>query len=351
MNTGMKGIDSQPTDTDRAEMSTPAGMAVLDPSGEERASGARGRPGKGDPGCATASPGDGRAKIRRVSIVIPVYNEVNAIADMVERIGVAISNHKNARYEIIVVNDGSTDGTADAARKAGARVVDHPYNIGNGGAVKTGIRYARGDLVVLMDGDGQHQPEFIPELVDSLEMYHMVVGARTLAGQASLPRAFANWIYNRFATYITGFPIRDLTSGFRAIRVDVLRRFLYLLPNTFSYPTTITLATLRAGYSVRYLGIRTRQRLGRSKLKPFEDGARFLMILMKIATLFAPLRIFLPLAVIIFSTGIGYYLYTFLSDHRFTNMGLLLIVLSFLMFSLGLISEQIAQLRYDRSEG
>ena len=294
--------------------------------------------------------GSSRPKIRRVSVVIPTYNEAGAIGDMVERIEKAVASHENAIYEIIVVNDGSTDDTGLAARKAGARVVDHPYNIGNGGAVKTGIRQARGDIIVCIDGDGQHCPEFIPTLVEALDRYHMVVAARTLEGQASLARALANWIYNRFASYITGFPVQDLTSGFRAIRGDVMRRYLYLLPNTFSYPTTITLATLRAGFSVFYLGLPTHSRQGRSKLKPLEDGARFLLILMKIATLFAPLRIFLPLALFIFMTGVGYYVFTFFTEHRFTNMGLLLIVLSFLMFSLGLISEQIAQLRFDRSE-
>jgi len=338
-----KDTEPRPTDTGPRE----AGSGVFEASAGAETAG----PETWNPVATEAGPNQGsRTKVRKVSVVIPTYNEADAIGDMVERIHRAVSSHKNALYEIIVVNDGSTDGTDLAARKAGARVVDHAYNIGNGGAVKTGIRQARGDVIVCIDGDGQHCPEFIPTLVEALDKYHMVVAARTLEGQASLARALANWIYNRFASYITGFPIQDLTSGFRAIRGDVMRRYLYLLPNTFSYPTTITLATLRAGFSVFYLGVPTHSRQGRSKLKPLEDGARFFLILMKIATLFAPLRIFLPLALFIFLTGVGYYVFTFVTEHRFTNMGVLLIVLSFLMFSLGLISEQIAQLRFDRSE-
>jgi glycosyltransferase involved in cell wall biosynthesis len=306
-----------------------------------------------------ASPGAGpharprsarRARVRTVSVVIPAFNEAGIIQDTVGRVTRAVADHRDVRYEVIVVDDGSRDSTAEAARKAGARVISHPYNIGNGAAVKTGIRHARGDYVVCLDGDGQHRPEYIPIMVDRLDRYHMVVGARDRSGQASVGRAVANWIYNRFAAYITSFPIVDLTSGFRAMRADVVRRFLYLLPNTFSYPTTITLSLLRAGFSVHYLPMVTDARQGRSKINPWEDGARFFMILVKIATLFAPLRIFLPLAAVIFSAGLGYYLYTFFTVHRFTNMGVLLMVLSFLMFSLGLISEQIAQLRFDRSE-
>ena len=291
-----------------------------------------------------------RARVRTVSVVIPAFNEAGIIHETVGRVTRAVADHRDVRYEVIVVDDGSRDQTADAARQAGARVISHPYNIGNGAAVKTGIRQARGDYVVCLDGDGQHRPEYIPIMVDRLDRYHMVVGARDRSGQASLGRAVANWTYNRFAAYITSFPIVDLTSGFRAMRTDVVRRFLYLLPNTFSYPTTITLSLLRAGFSVHYLPMVTDPRQGRSKINPWEDGARFFMILIKIATLFAPLRIFLPLAAVIFSAGLGYYLYTFFTVHRFTNMGVLLMVLSFLMFSLGLISEQIAQLRFDRSE-
>lgn len=291
-----------------------------------------------------------RQKVRKVSVVIPAYNEAGAIARTLEQVRNAVAEHKNALYEVIVVNDGSSDDTRAVAERAGVRVVNHPYNIGNGAAVKSGIRAARGDIIVCMDGDGQHRPEYIPQMVDLLEDYHIVVGARRREGQASFGRAVANAVYNGFATYITHFRIRDLTSGFRAMRAESVRRYLYLLPNTFSYPTTTTLSMLRAGLSLRYLDMATDRRSGRSKIRPIRDGVRFLMIMIKIATLFAPLRIFLPVAGVIFSLGLGYYIYTFVAFHRFTNMGMLLIVLSFLMFSLGLISEQIAQLRYDRSE-
>lgn len=292
-----------------------------------------------------------RRRVRRVTVVIPVLNESRVVGDVIRAVDKAVVGHEDAVYELLVIDDGSNDGSADVARQHGARVVTHPYNIGNGGAIKSGIRHARGDFIVFMDGDGQHQPSYIPKMIDLLDDYHMVVGARRVSGQASIGRAIANGVYNRFATYITGFPIKDLTSGFRAVRARHVRRFTYLLPNTFSYPTTLTLATLRAGFSIRYLGIETNKRVGRSKIRPIKDGTRFLMIMLKITTLFAPLRIFLPLSASIFGLGVTYYVYTFLTEHRFTNMGVLLIVLSFLMFSLGLISEQIAQLRYDRSEG
>lgn len=326
-----------------------------------------GRPGEGPgtagaaaSGCAAAPaapiwreapPTAPRTRVRSVTVVIPAFNEAQVIGDTIRAVYRAVTGQAGARYEVLVVDDGSTDGTGAVASSAGARVVTHPYNLGNGAAVKTGIRAACGDLIVCMDGDGQHRPEYVPAMVAHLERYHMVVGARRLAGQASWGRAAANWTYNRLATYITSFPVRDLTSGFRAVRADVVRRYLYLLPNTFSYPTTLTLALLRAGFSVHYLDTETGRRAGRSKIHPLRDGARFFMILLKIATLFSPLRIFLPLALGIFGLGIGYYVFTFLTAHRFTNMGLLLVVLGFLMFSLGLISEQIAQLRYDRSEG
>jgi len=332
---------------------TPGGATLAPPAPPSKPedAGTASERGAGDAPLDSAEPKTEKTRgVRHVSVVVPAYNEAGVIGETVRRIEKAISGHVGVDYEILVVDDGSTDGTAEVASRAGARVIIHPYNIGNGAAVKTGIRAARGDGIVCIDADGQHRPDDIPELVKGLERYHMVVGARRLRGQASLSRALANWIYNRVAAYITRYPIRDLTSGFRAMRSDALRRFVYLLPNTFSYPTTITLSMLRAGFSVRYVDVETDRRSGRSKIRPLEDGARFFMILIKIATLFAPLRIFLPLALVIFGTGVGYYLYTFWNAHRFTNMGLLLIVLSFLMFSLGLISEQIAQLRYDRSE-
>ncbi|MDH3593046.1 MAG: glycosyltransferase family 2 protein [Planctomycetota bacterium] len=289
--------------------------------------------------------------VRKVSVIVPAYNEAASIAGIIEEIrAVAAQRAEHEQFEIIVVDDGSTDGTGVTAEKAGVRVVRHPYNIGNGAAVKAGMRAATGDIFLMMDGDGQHRPEEIPMLLDALEHHAMVVGARRKSGQASFHRHVANAIYNKFATYVTGRKIPDLTSGFRAIRAGVAKRFIYLLPNTFSYPTTITLSCFKTGLPVAYRPITTRKRAGKSKIRIFKDGARFFLIILKIATFFSPFRVFFPLALLSFCTGFGWYLYTFATSGRFTNMSMLLIVQAVILFSLALISEQVAQLRFDRSE-
>ncbi|MBW2643693.1 MAG: glycosyltransferase family 2 protein [Deltaproteobacteria bacterium] len=271
-----------------------------------------------------------------VSIIIPAYNEAPTIGDLVLR---TKSIHPD--FEIIVVNDGSTDDTAAIARDAGAHVHSHPYNIGNGAAIKSGIRIAKGDILVFMDGDNQHDPEDIVKLLKYMPDYDMVVGARSRGDQASLGRAFGNTIY-----------ISDLTSGFRAIKADIARDFLFLLPNTYSYPTTLTLGVLRTGRSVKYVPIRIHKRKrGKSKISLFRDGVRFFMIITKICTLYSPMRIFLPVSFIMFILGFIYYCYTFFMSGRFTNMSALLFTTSVLIFMMSLISEQICQMRFDRNDG
>jgi len=284
-------------------------------------------------------------KDKKVTVVIPAYNEEKVIGKVLKRIGELYPD-----FEVLVVNDGSTDETAKVAIKEGAYVYSLPYNIGNGAAVKTGIRYASGDIIVLMDGDGQHKPEDIERLLEFMPEYDMVVGARTRGSKRRWHRNLANWVYNILASYVTGFKIEDLTSGFRAIKREVVSKFLYLLPNTYSYPSTLTLSVLRSGRSLKYVPIKTADRVGKSKLKLFRDGVRFLMIIIKIATLYSPLRILLPISVALFILGIGYYVYTFVTQHRFTNMSALILSTSLMIFVLGLISEQIAQMRFERSE-
>jgi glycosyltransferase involved in cell wall biosynthesis len=280
----------------------------------------------------------------KISIIIPAYNEEKTIANIVSRI-----QSLYPLAEIIVINDGSTDNTAAAAIESGATVYSHPYNIGNGAAVKSGIRAATGDILVFMDGDGQHNPEDIGEMLACFPEYDMVVGARSQNGQASVGRAFGNIIYNWFASYVTKFSIKDLTSGFRAVKSDVARSFVFLLPNTYSYPTTITLGVLRNGNSVKYLPIQVQKRQnGHSSIKFFQDGIRFFMIITRIATMYSPMRVFLPVSFVMFLLGLLRYVYTFIVEGRFTNISALLFVSSVIIFMMSLISEQICQMRYER---
>lgn len=281
-----------------------------------------------------------------ISIVIPVFNEAENLARMLEN----LRDLALPRTEIVVVDDGSSDGSGDVAESAGASVVRHPYNIGNGAAVKSGIRAARGRVIVLMDGDGQHKPEDIPKLLAEADKFHMIGGARAKGSKLRLHRNAANAVYNLFASYVTNFKVQDLTSGFRLLsRRDALR-FIDLLPNTFSYPTTLTLAFLRSGLTVKYVPIQTLYRSGQSKISLVTDGIRFFLIIAKIATLFSPFRVFLPVSILFFLAGAANYTYTYLTEHRFTNMSALMFTAAVIVFMLGLISEQIALLRMERQQ-
>jgi glycosyltransferase involved in cell wall biosynthesis len=279
-----------------------------------------------------------------ISIVIPIFNEAGTLAELLDR----VQSLKPARTELIVVDDGSTDGSAEVALNAGASVIRHPYNIGNGAAVKSGIRAARGRLIVLMDGDGQHQPEDISKLLAEAAKYHMVVGARAKGSKLRFHRYAANLVYNLLASYVTRFRVQDLTSGFRVLSRHEAHRFIDLLPNTFSYPTTLTLAFLRSGLTVKYVPIKTLYRAGQSKISLVTDGIRFLLIITKIATLFSPFRVFLPVSIFFFLAGMSNYLYTYLTQGRFTNMSVFMLTTAVIIFMLGLVSEQIALLRMER---
>ena len=277
-----------------------------------------------------------------ISVVIPAKNEVGTIANTI----IGILNIL-PKAEVIVVNDGSTDNTVQVAEAADAKVITHPYSKGNGAAIKTGARAATGDVIVFMDADGQHDPKDIPKLLEKIEKgYDLVVGARQKGSQASLGRGIANGLYNSLASYMTEHKVEDLTSGFRAVRADKFREFLYLLPNGFSYPTTSTMAFFRAGYSVTYVPIHAAKRIGKSHIHPIKDGVRFFLIIFKIATLFSPLKMFLPIAVVLFLIGTSWYGYTLWDAGRFTNMSALLYTGSVMIFLMGLISEQITALMY-----
>lgn len=282
------------------------------------------------------------ADARDVSIVIPAMNEAAAIADVVTGLASAAPWR-----EILVVDDGSTDETSGRAAGAGARVIRHPYRKGNGAAVKSGIRQATGEYVLIIDGDGQHQPADAMRLVTRLGEYDLVVGARTGSTQATTTRRFGNHLLNRLASFLAEREIPDLTSGFRAARRACLVEFLHLLPNGFSTPTTTTLAFLRAGYNVAFEPVEARQREGQSKIRLSKDGPKFFLIVLRVMTIFSPLRVFLPIALLAFAIGALYAIWTAITQSHITNSSVLLITFAVMVLLVGLISEQISALRFD----
>lgn len=291
-----------------------------------------------------------RRRVTSLTVVVPAKNESAGLPALMSELTEVLKSCEGLDHEILLIDDGSTDDTAAIARSAGARVISHPESLGNGAAVKRGIREARQDWILLLDGDGQHPPSAIPEMLRMAGSYDMVVGSRGGSG-GSLHRNLANRIYNGLASYVTSRKIPDLTSGYRMIRADVVKGFCYLLPNTFSYPTTITLAMLRVGYAVGFVGIDVRPRQGKSHIRVLHDGSRFLLIIMRIATFFAPLRVFMPLAAGLFLLGLCWYAYTYFTGGRFTNMGVLLFTQASVIFGLGLVSEQVAALRFQKTDG
>jgi len=281
-----------------------------------------------------------------LSIIIPCRNEALSLRTLLPQLQ---QNQPDA--EIILVNDGSTDDSGLIAQQAGVTVINRPYSMGNGAAIKAGARQASGEILLFMDADGQHQPQDIKRLLAEMEKgYDMVVGARDLKSQANIARWFANGFYNKLSSWMVGHQIEDLTSGFRAVVATKFKEFLHLLPNKFSYPSTITMAFFRAGYAVSYVPIFAPQRIGKSHIRPIRDGLRFLLIIFKIGTLFSPLKLFIPLSMSFFSLGFIYYSYTYLTQGRFTNMGTLLFITAILIFLIGLVSEQITQILYSRKE-
>ncbi|HET6202097.1 MAG TPA: glycosyltransferase family 2 protein [Planctomycetota bacterium] len=309
------------------------------------------RPGTETRPAAPDRPGGKRTRVRRVSVVLPACDEEAALPGVLARLAAALAplREEGYRFETIVVDDGSRDRTAELAEGAGARVLHHSRRLGNGAAVKRGAREADGELLVFLDADGQHPPEEIPRLLQALESNDLAVGARRRPG-GSWTRRLGNGALNLFASCVTGRRIPDLTSGFRAARAEAFRRFLYLLPNEFSYPTTSTLAFLRAGLAVAFVPVEDGRDAGTSHVRPLQDGAKFFLILVKVATIFSPLRVFVPSAAAIAAGGFANYLYTYWTQGRFTNMSVLMFTLAAIMFALGLVSEQIAALRFERSE-
>ena len=281
----------------------------------------------------------------KVSIVIPAKNEADSLIQLLPKIKQAVPE-----AEIIVINDGSEDNTRTVCKDAEVRIINNPYSKGNGASIKSGARASKNDLIVFMDADGQHSPDDIPLLIDKLNQgYDMVVGARSTLGQANFGRATANKIYNWFASWMVQHKIDDLTSGFRAVRSKKFKEFLSILPNGFSYPTTITMAFFRSGLSVGYVPIHAEKRLGKSHIRIAQDGVRFLLVIFKIGVLYSPMRVFFRTSMLFLVTAISYYLYTYTTMGRFTNMSAILFITSILIFLIGLISEQITMLLYQKN--
>ena len=287
---------------------------------------------------------------KKVSVIVPAYNEEDIIGDIIQRITDTLTKTEYS-FEVIVIDDGSTDETWVQAEEAGANVIRHPYNIGLGAAIKTGIRNAQGEIILILDADGQHSPEDIPRLLEKIDPYDLVVGARTKESDSAVHRDFANTVYNLLASYVSGQRIEDLTSGFRAIKATTARGFIYLLPNRFSCSSTLTLATLRSGRSVAFVPIISPKRVGKSKIRLLRDGFRFLLIILRIATFYSPLKIFIPLSALMFLTGFGYGLFKVLVlDLPYGSTSAMLMTISVVVFMVGLVSEQVALLRFERSE-
>lgn len=277
-----------------------------------------------------------------ISIILPAKNEADSLSKVLPEL-CALYNSA----EIIIVDDGSNDETLVICSKYNVEVISHPYSKGNGAAIKTGVRASTGDILIFLDADSQHSPKDIKILIDGInENYDMVVGARDFKSHASIQRYLANVFYNYISRWMTGYKILDLTSGFRAIKADIIKKYLFLLPNGFSYPTTITMAVLRNGYSLKYVPITLNKRIGKSHIRVIHDGIRFLLIIFKIGVLYSPLKLFAPISFIFFICGTSNYFYTFMTQGRFTNMSALLLITSILVFLIGLLSEQLTMLMY-----
>lgn len=286
-------------------------------------------------------------KSRIHTSITPIFNDSDYIPILIEGL-----RKSGLIDKIFIIDDGSKESiSTDSTDPFHLEIIRHPYNIGNGAAIKTGIRAAKGDILVFIDGDGQHDPEDIEKLLAHIDEYDMVVGARSHAQQASLARSWMNHIFNQLATYVTGFPVEDLTSGFRVMRAETARALLPLLPNGYSWPTTSTLVLLRSGLSIKYVPVNVRPRQhGRSRIKPVRDGIRFFLIITKICTLYSPFRIFLPVSGLMFLLGLINYAYTYFTEGRFTNMSALMFTTSVVIFMMGLISEQISQISLLRQQ-
>lgn len=281
--------------------------------------------------------------VESVSIVIPAYQERAAIGDVVSAVLKVVAS-LSCEYEVIVVDDGSTDGTGDAARKAGAHVLVHPYNKGYGASLKTGIRFASNRTVIFLDADGQHDPDDIPRLLAGRTGFDMVVGARK--GMAGSPlwrqpgKLFLKWLVNN----LTGHSIPDFNSGYRALDREMALRFLPIMPDGFSFSTTSTIAAFKGGYLVQYLPIQVAKRIGTSTVTA-ADGFRTIMLIIRLVTLFAPLRVFLPISAVTFLIGLIFTVYGYVHTGEASVKGLISLLAAVQFFLFGVMVDQVVAVR------
>ncbi|MDZ7859562.1 MAG: glycosyltransferase family 2 protein [Candidatus Krumholzibacteriota bacterium] len=280
---------------------------------------------------------------KKISIVIPAYNEEDGL---VRALGGLMPMATDKGWEVIVVNDGSSDRTADVVLQHEAKLVSHPYNKGYGASLKTGIRNAAGQIIVIMDSDGQHDAADIEKLLIHMENYEMVVGARS---KDVLIRAPGKKLLSIVANFLTGIKIPDLNSGFRAFYKDTVKSFMHFCPNGFSFSTTITLAFLREGFGVKYIPIEAEARVGRtSSVKFFRDGYKAFLLIIRVIVLFNPLKVFVPASLGLFFLGVLFTLYGIIAFGRAPNTGILIILSSVILFFMGILADQVSSIRRER---
>lgn len=282
-----------------------------------------------------------------VSIVIPAYNEEKAIATTLDAVLAAVAASPR-RFQVIVVNDGSRDRTADEAASRAVQVVNHRRNRGYGASLKSGTLAARGDVILFYDADNQFEPSDIDRLVTELADHDAVLGARTSGSHAPFSRRGGKKLLGWLANYLARTRIPDLNCGLRAIRRDVLLDYLHLLPNGFSASTTTTLVLLKEGHDVKFVPVTVKKRIGSSTVKPIKDGIDTALLIVRLTTLLDPFRVFGPVSVVFFLFGSVWGIYYIRLGRGLSVASLFMLVSSIIIFFFGLLADQVASMRRER---
>jgi len=282
-------------------------------------------------------------KPESASIIIPVYNEEQGLRVVLNRLK-ELSADNN--WEVIVVDDGSTDNSVEIANSIGFKVLRQPYNKGYGAALKAGIRIASSEILIFMDGDGQHNPDDIPKLLEEMEHYDMAVGTREKGQRQDWIRKPGKWFLSRVVNFLSGIKIPDVNCGFRSIKKKCAEEFMALYPNGFSFSTTVTLATVKAGYSIKYIPIQVHSRKGRkSTVKQGSDGMRTLLLILRCIVLFNPLKVFFPISAFLFIFGTVFTLYSLVTYLKISNSAIIILLFALIIFFFGLIADQLSVIR------